>query len=126
MIIVDTSVLVTSLAGPKRNHPSLTRMLERGELMCLPTVVLYEWWRGPRTPEELAIQEVLFPVEFAIDFGPKEAEIAARIYRQASRARAREMDIAIAACAIAREAPLWTMNSVDFAGIPDLTLASIH
>ena len=36
------------------------------------------------------------------------------------------MDLAIAACAIAREVPLWTLNRKDFADIPGLMLAHIH
>ena len=34
----------------------------------------------------------------------------------------REIDIAIAACAIRHEAALWTLNTADFADIPGLRL----
>lgn len=125
MILADTSVLVGSLAGERRKLPALRGLLARGERLLVPSVVLYEWWRGPRTAEELADQENLLPSEFAVPFGIPEAAIAARLYRQVSRSRGRELDLAIAACAIAREIPLWTLNRGDFKDIPGLTLASL-
>lgn len=120
MIIVDTSALIDSLVGPKRSAASMRRLIEEGERLVLPTMVLYEWWRGPRTPEELAAQEALFPTETAIAFGIDEAGVAARLYRQVRRARARSIDLAIAAHAISRVATLWTLNAADFDDIPGL------
>ena len=38
------------------------------------------------------------------------------------RPRGREIDIAIAACAIAHDAQLWTVNADDFKDIPNLKL----
>jgi predicted nucleic acid-binding protein len=124
-VVVDTSILVDSLTGPKRTYPLLWRLLDRGQKLSIPTVVLYEWRRGPRTEPEIAIQEILFPSESAILFGVHEAVIAARLYQQVRRGRGRELDLAIAACAIAREIPLWTLNRGDFKDIPGLTLASL-
>lgn len=68
------------------------------------------------------MQQIIFPVELATEFGAAEAKIAADLYRAVSRPRGREMDLAIAACAIAREFPLWTLNRRDFADIPGLVL----
>jgi predicted nucleic acid-binding protein len=42
------------------------------------------------------------------------------LYRQQSRPRGREIDLAIAACALSWDAALWTLNTVDFDGIPGL------
>ena len=124
-MVVDTSVLVESLTGPRRFYPLLRRVLDRGQKLQIPTIVLYEWRRGPRTQPELAIQEILFPSESALHFGTNEAIIAARLYQQLPRARGRELDLAIAAFAIAREVPLWTRNRGDFDDIPGLLLASL-
>jgi predicted nucleic acid-binding protein len=85
-------------------------------------MVLYEWLRGPRLPAELAAQEALFPSESAIAFGPREAALSAQLYRSLPRARGREIDLAIAATALLREASLWTLNTSDFADIADLRL----
>ena len=50
------------------------------------------------------------------------AEIAARLYRSLRRPRGREIDLAIAAHALALDAELWTLNREDFADIPSLQL----
>jgi predicted nucleic acid-binding protein len=122
VIVLDTSVLIDSLTGPKRSAPALRGMIERGERILLPTLVLYEWLRGPRLPGEIAAQEALFPSGHAIAFGSSEAALSAQLYRGLRRARGREIDIAIAAVAILRDAALWTLNTADFAGIPNLRL----
>ena len=54
MIVLDTSVLIDALSGLKRSGPSLRNALAEGERILLPSLVLYEWLRGPRTPQELA------------------------------------------------------------------------
>jgi predicted nucleic acid-binding protein len=122
MIVLDTSVLIDSLTGPKRLATTLRGVIERGERMVVPTLVLYEWRRGPRLDSELAAQEALFPAESAIAFGPREAELSAGLYRSMRRPRGREIDLAIAATAIFRDAGLWTLNTDDFADIPQLRL----
>jgi len=88
----------------------------------LPSLVLYEWLRGPRLPEELAAQEALFPSDSAIPFGSAEAALSANLYKSVRRPRGRDIDLAIAACAISRQAELWTLNSSDFSDIPGLQL----
>ena len=85
-------------------------LIEEGERLVLPTLVLYEWWRGPRRPEELAAQEALFPSEAALPFGVEQAQVASRLYGLVNRPRGRELDLAIAAHAISRGARLWTLN----------------
>ncbi len=125
MILLDTSVLIESLAGQRLAFSDLTRLLERGEMVGLCTIALYEWLRGPRLPLELATQEALFPAEAALPFETADARISAELYRSVSRARSREADIAIAACAIRRDAELWTVNRADFADIPRLRLVRL-
>ena len=95
----------------------------RREQLLLPSLVLYEWLRGQRQPRELATQEALLPSDRALPFGPVEAEQAARLYRTLPRARGREVDLAIAACAITWEAKLWTLNMEDFDDIPGLKVS---
>jgi len=121
VIIIDTSALIDSLVGPKRSAPRMRSLIEHGERLALPTLVLYEWWRGPRQSEELAAQEALFPVETALPFESEQAELASRLHRLVGRPRGREIDLAIAAHAISLDAPLWTLNTDDFHDIPDLT-----
>ena len=122
MILLDTSVLVDGLTGSQRSRLALRGVIERGERCLLPSLVLYEWLRGPRRPEEIAVQEALFPSQDAIPFGPAEAARCAQLYRSVSRPRGRAFDLAIAACAIQQGAPLWTLNADDFRDIPGLDL----
>ncbi|HEV2199879.1 MAG TPA: type II toxin-antitoxin system VapC family toxin [Bryobacteraceae bacterium] len=126
MILLDTSVLVASFASPRPLLPAFKGTVSSGTRLIISTIVLYEWLRGPRLPFELEDQEALLPGERAVPFGIREAEIAAKLYRHVPRPRGREIDLAIAACAIARDIPLWTLNRADFADIPGLTLAHIH
>ena len=122
MILLDTSVLIDALTGGRRLAPALRRTIESGERVAIPSLVLYEWQRGPRRPEELAAQEALWPSEAAIAFGPDEAATAANLYRSTRGARGREIDLAIAACAIRWNAALWTLNVKDFRDVQGLTL----
>jgi predicted nucleic acid-binding protein len=55
-------------------------------------------------------------------FRDREAKTAAALYRRVKRARQRQADLAIAACAIEQGATLWTLNAGDFDDVPGLTL----
>ncbi|MCU1238531.1 MAG: Ribonuclease VapC, partial [Candidatus Solibacter sp.] len=106
----------------RRSASAMRIVLADGERIVLPTLVLYEWLRGPRLPEELDAQESLFPASAAIGFGAEEATVSAGLYRAVKRPRSREIDLAIAACALVREAHLWTLNPGDFEDVPGLRL----
>ena len=123
MILLDTSVLVDGLTEKAPLLPRILAAVDRGEKLLLCTIVLYEWLRGPRVAVELKAQEDLLPSHEALPFEAADAEISARIYRSLKRPRTREVDIAIAACAIRHNAALWTVNVEDFADIPGLRLA---
>jgi predicted nucleic acid-binding protein len=125
MIHLDTSVLIDALSGKKQLAPRLRQLLDGGERIFLSTLVLLEWRRGPRISEQIDAQEALFPSSEAIVFGPDEALLAAELYKAIKRPRGREIDIAIAACAIVHEAQLWTTNVADFKDIPSLKLLAI-
>lgn len=123
MILLDTSALIDCLAGRRRSAPALRRAIERGERVMLAALVVYEWLCGPRLAEELAAQEALFPRESAIAFGTAEAARAADLYRSVPSARGREIDLAIAACALCWDARLWTLNVRDFDDIAGLEVS---
>ena len=122
MIVVDTSALIDALTGPRRSAPALRAAIADGHRLLLPALVLYEWLRGPRRAEELEAQEALLPRESAIVFGAEEATLAARLYSQVPRGRGREIDLAVAATALAQGAKLWTLNGEDFEDLPGLEL----
>jgi predicted nucleic acid-binding protein len=122
IVHLDTSALVDALTGPRRSLDTLIHLTDGGHRLALSTIVLYEWLRGPRARAELAAQEELFPSEHAVAFGHAEAAVAARLYKHVARARGREIDLAVAACAVANGAAIWTLNPGDFRDIPDLRL----
>lgn len=122
MIVLDTSVLVESLGAAGRLAGALRSVFAEGRRCVLPSLVLYEWLRGPRTVQELTAQERLLPSAESLPFGPDEAAIAADLYGALPRPRGRELDLAIAACALSWNGALWTLNARDFDDIPDLRL----
>ncbi|MBA2303144.1 MAG: type II toxin-antitoxin system VapC family toxin [Acidobacteria bacterium] len=124
MIHVDTSALIAALTGARTAAFVLRGFISDGLRVGICTPVLYEWHRGPRSPQELASRQTLFPDHAVFPFGLDEAVLAADLYRQMARPRRREIDIAIAACALTNSAALWTLNPKDFADIPGLTLAT--
>jgi predicted nucleic acid-binding protein len=124
IVHLDTSILIDALTGPRRSLDALTRMIEEGHRPAVSTIVLYEWLRGPRTRAELSAQEDLFPNEHSVAFTAGEAAVAAKLYATIARPRGREIDIAIAACAMSNDGALWTLNPGDFRDIPGLQLAN--
>ncbi len=122
IVHLDTSALVDALTGPRRSLDTMIHLTDQGHRLMVSAIVLYEWLRGPRTPAELAAQEELFPSESAVAFGHAEAGAAARLYKQTPRSRGREIDLAVAACALATGAAIWTLNRADFRDVPGLRL----
>ena len=122
LIHLDTSVLVDAFSGERRLLPRVRAATVNGDVLSFSTIVLYEWLRGPRTDEETQAVDAVFEMDTLADFGRREAARAARLYRHIKNARQRQADVAIAACALEHDAQLWTLNRVDFTGIPALTL----
>lgn len=122
-IHLDTSALVGALTGPRVVADRLYAFIDRSHRLRISSIVLYEWLRGPRTAGELQVQEDLFPREHAVPFDPEAAAEAAALYTRLPRPRGRDLDLAIAACALVDEAALWTLNPKDFSDVPGLELA---
>jgi predicted nucleic acid-binding protein len=106
LIFLDTSVLIECFTGKQRLLDSFRILIQQGERLALPSLVLHEWLRGPRLRQELNLQEAAFPKSSIIAFGAEEAAIAARLYKSVPRARGREVDLMIAACAIRHDTEL--------------------
>ena len=122
MIFLDTSVLVDAITGRLETARALNRVIEQGERLAVSTLVLFEWLRGPRSAEQIELQQALVPLDRAVPFGAREAGTAAGLYRTVAHPRRREIDLAIAATAITHDAALWTLDASDFRDIPDLRL----
>jgi predicted nucleic acid-binding protein len=122
LIHLDTSVLVDAFAGERRSLAGLRAATVKGDVVSFSVIVWYEWLRGPRADGEKQAVDGFFELEDVAAFGRREAERAAGLYGRVKRARQRQADLAIAACAIERGACLWTLNRSDFGDIPGLTL----
>jgi predicted nucleic acid-binding protein len=123
-IHLDTSVLIDVFTAGRPLLGRYEAATIEGHLLITSSPVIYEWLRGPRLESELDLQRRLCPDP--IVFGAAEAAAAAAIYKKLTRARGREMDVAIAACAIEHGAALWTVNARDFSDIPGLRLYEDH
>jgi predicted nucleic acid-binding protein len=122
IVHVDTSALIDALTGPRRSLPRLTALVHEGHRVAMSSLVYYEWRCGPRTRAELTAQESVLPLEGVVAFDAGTAALAASLYAKVPRPRGREIDLAIAACALFHGAALWTLNAADFRDISTLTL----
>jgi predicted nucleic acid-binding protein len=119
---LDTDFLVyaLSVAGPERRR--MHALAESDAEIQISAVAWYEFSRGPRTPEQLAVARSFFGDEGVLAFSEGVAAEAAEVFRQLGSPRKRGADIAIGVTAAAQRAVLLTRNARDFAGIPDLPL----
>jgi predicted nucleic acid-binding protein len=122
IVHLDTSALIDALTGPRRSLPQLRSLIADAHPIAISSLVYYEWKRGPRTHAELAAQESVLPSEAVVAFDGRAAAAAASLCRRVRQPRGREIDLAIAACAVTHGAAIWTLNTADFADIPGLIL----
>jgi predicted nucleic acid-binding protein len=119
---LDTDFLVyaLSVAGPERRR--LRTLADSDDEVQMSAVAWYEFSRGPRTPDQLAVARSFLGEEGVVAFSEGIAAQAADVFRRLGSPRKRSADIAIGVTAAAHEAVLLTRNVRDFAGIPDLRL----
>lgn len=88
----------------------------------MSAVAWYEFSRGPRTPEQLAVARSFLGQDGVLAFSEQVAALAADVFRRLGSPRKRAADVAIGVTAAAHDAVLLTRNARDFAGIPRLTV----
>lgn len=123
---IDSDVLIyaTSIAGPERAR--LLELADSRAALFMSAVAWYEYARGPRLPDQLALARHLLEEDGGVvPLGDELASRAADVFRQLGSPRRRANDIAIGVTAAAFDAVLLTRNARDFAGIPDLRLETI-
>jgi len=117
---LDTDFIVYALSSPGPERRRLRALAESDAEIQMSAVAWYEFCRGPRTPEQLAVARSFLGEEGVVAFGePLEAE-AADVFRRLGSPRRRAADVAIGVTAAIHEAVLVTRNARDFAGIPSL------
>ncbi len=117
---LDTDFLVFALStsGPERQR--LLALAESNAEIEISAVAWYEFTRGPRTPEQLAVGRSFFSSDGIIPLSEELAARAGEVFRNLGSPRRRAADIAIGVTAAAREALLLSRNATDFAGIETL------
>lgn len=117
---LDTDFLVYALSasGPERRR--LRSLADSDAVIAMSAVAWYEFSRGPRTPEQLAVARSFLGEDGIVAFSEALAAEAAEVFRRLGSPRKRAADVAIGVTAAVHDAVLVTRNSRDFAGIPGL------
>ena len=121
---LDTDFLIFALSSAGAERRRLAELADSEAEIQISAVAWYEFSRGHRTPEDLAVSRSFFFEDGIIHFSEELATIAAEVFRNLGSPRRRAADIAIGVTAAAMEAVLLTRNAGDFAGIPHLLLES--
>ena len=111
---LDTDFLIFALStrGPERAR--LEELAASDAVIEMSSIAWYEFCRGPRTPDQVAVARSFFGDEGIIAFTEPLAERAADEFRRLGSPRRRAADVAIGVVAKRREAVLLTRNVGDF------------
>jgi predicted nucleic acid-binding protein len=122
---LDTDFLIYALAVAGKERRRLLALADSDDAIQISAVAWYEFARGPRTPEQLAVARSFFvPADGIVPLSEDLATRSAEVFRHLGSPRRRAADIAIGVTAAALGATLLTRNKADFAGVPHLTLAT--
>lgn len=122
---LDTDFLIWALETSGSERCRLLELVDQGAALSISAVAWYEFSRGPRTPQQLAVARSFFHPDGVVPFSEEVARHAAETYRRLGCPRHRGNDIAIGTTAALCQATLLTRNRKDFAGIPDLELETV-
>lgn len=125
LVHLDTDFLVYALSIPGPERKRLDELARSETEIEISAVAWYEFSRGPRTAEQLAVARLLFGSDGIVPFSEALAMAAADVFRTLGSPRKRAADIAIGVTAAAAGAALLTRNARDFAGVPGLKLEAI-
>jgi len=119
---LDTDFLVVALSRSGSERTRLLQLAESESEIQISAIAWYEFSRGPRTPDQLAVARSFFFEDGIIPFSEELATIGAEVFRNLGSPRRRAADIAIGVTAASMGATLLTLNPGDFAGIPHLQI----
>lgn len=101
---------VGALTGRPTAAPALRRLIVDGNRLLWPRSCSTNGAADPARPTRSPDHEAFVPAASPVAFGTREAAIAADLCARMPRARRREINIAIAACAIVHGAASWSLN----------------
>jgi predicted nucleic acid-binding protein len=125
LVHLDTDFLVYALSvrGPEREK--LSELAGSEAQIEISSIAWYEFSRGPRTAEQLAVARSFFGSDGIVPFSEELAAAAAEVFRTLGSPRKRAADVAIGMTAAAAGAVLLSRNAKDFAGIPGLMVEAV-
>ena len=119
---LDTDFLIFAISARGRERRRFMEIVNGDAELEISAIAWYEFCRGPRTPEQIAVARDVFGDGGIVGFTDALAEAAADQFRRLGSPRRRAADIAIGVAAVSRNATLVTRNARDFAGIDGLEL----
>lgn len=119
---LDTDFLIHAVSQRGPEWHRLQEIAGSDAVLEISAVAWYEFCRGPRSPEQLAVARALFGEEGVIAFDEGLAETAGDEFRKLGGPRQRAADIAIGVTARSKGATILTRNEGDFANIPGLSV----
>ena len=123
---LDTDFLIRALTRAGTERERLGSLLASDAEIEMSALAWYEFERGPRTPEQLAVGRRMVGAQGVLPFDEERAGQAAELFRRLEGRKRHGADIAIAAAALEREATLLTCNARDYAGIDGLLIDESH
>lgn len=122
---LDTDFLVFALSRAGLERQRLLDLADSDHEVQISAVAWYEFSRGPRTPEQLAVARSFFAEDGVIPFSEELAAVAGEVFRRLGSPRRRAADTAIGVTAAELGALLLTRNLRDFVGIPSLEVEGL-
>ena len=119
---LDTDFLVRAVMAAGSERDRLLALAESDAEIGMSAIAWFEFARGPRSPEELALASLFIEDEDVVPWTAELANLAADTFRALGMPRRRANDIAIATTALACGAVLWTANGRDFDDVPGVRL----
>ena len=117
---LDTDFFIYAVSMRGWERARLLQVAESDQAIEMSAVAWYEFCRGPRLPEQIALARSFLAPHGIIAFEEEIAAASAEVFRQLGSPRRRAADIAIGVTARTRGATLLSRNARDFAGISGL------
>jgi predicted nucleic acid-binding protein len=122
---LDTDFLIHALSSRGPEWRRLGEIVDSEAIVEISALAWYEFCRGPRTPEQIAVARGLFGDQGIIALTDIMAERAGDEFRRLGSPRRRAADVTIGVTAASCGATLLTRNRNDFGDITALDVEAV-